>query len=438
MNPDSGSTRTVEVIRVGTIGLDKDYPGKQVVRLRDLSELYEGASLQGIKAVKAVIAKYKRKVRKTYQAPRDVGLIDRMMMDALKNPGANATVKNLAKMQKAAELVETTVVYYDPTKLAYAIPALQRAVEDLYARLRGKRLAGINVDVWDQISGAYLGPRNTDRHGTLILPTDETFVEVLQWKLAGGGYSDCFNGERAAGMPGLAFYFHCNEDAGSTIKSFLGVSGQQASLPDRWDWYDSGFFARPALRVPQDAEPLQLVGTDPIGRRSFQFLWYCADPGQPRPLFTYSGDAFNLHITDSGVLEGTLFGQVSAQGSTALQAGTWYLIQINTEMVGGWNPTGGPPPYEGAYEYYVTMQVYLGGILELNAVPDEPLSPSLGSGIPGAGNLVSFTGMPDDGFDEIRLLNRELYSSEIVNYATFLKAGRVPGKSQGALGTPGW
>lgn len=436
MNTDSGSTRTVEVIRVGTIDLDKDYPGKQVVRLRDLSKLYEGGTLDGIKAVEAVIAKYKRKVRKTYQAPRDVGLIDRMMMDALKNPGANATVKNLAKMQKAAELVETTVVYYDPTKLAYAIPALQRAVEDLYARLRGKRLAGINVDVWDQISGAYLGPRNTDRHGTLILPTDETFVEVLQWKLAGGGYSDCFNGERAAGMPGLHFYFHCNEGAGATIKSFSGVSGQQASLPDGvsplWGWYDSGFFARPALRVLPDAEPLQLVGTDPIGRRSFQFLWYCADPGQPRSLFAYSGDAFDLHVTATGVLEGTLFGQVSAQGSTALQAGTWYLIQINTEMVGGWNPTA------SAYEYLVTMEVYLGGILELSVVPPAPLSPSVGSGIPGAGNLVSLIGMQDDGFDEIRHLDRWLYSSEIVNYATFLKAGRVPGKSQGALGTPGW
>jgi hypothetical protein len=46
--------------------------------------------------------------------------------------------------------------------------------------------------------------------------------------------------------------------------------------------------------------------------------------------------------------------------------------------------------------------------------------------------------MPDDGFDEIRSLDRWLYSSEIVNYATFLKAGRVETKSKGSLGTPGW
>ena len=437
MNPDSGSTRTVEVIRVGTIGLDKDYPGKQVVRLRDLSELYEGAPLQGIKAVKAVIAKYKRKVRKTYQAPRDIGLIDRIMMDALKNPGANATVKKLAEMQKATELVETTVVYYDPTKLAYAIPALQRAIEDLYARLRGKRLAGINVDVWDQISGAYLGPRNTDRHGTLILPTDREFVEVLQWKLAGGGYSDCFNGERAAGMPGLHFYFHCNEGAGSTIKSFSGVSGQQAALPGgtspSWGWYDSGFFNRPALRVMQDAESLQLTSADPLGRRSFQFLWYCADPGQARSLFSYATNAFDLQVTDAGVLEGSVLGgQEVTQGHTDLQPETWYLVQINTELVGGWNPGAEPP----AYEYWVTMQVYLGGALELSIVPAGFLNPP--SGITGSSNLALLMGILGDGFDEIRHLGRWLYSSEIVNYATFLKNGRVPDKSQGELGGPGW
>lgn len=126
--------------------------------------------------------------------------------------------------------------------------------------------------------------------------------------------------------------------------------------------------------------------------------------------------------------------QVSEQGTTSLQAETWYLIQINTEMVGGWNPNATPP----VYQYWVTMEVYLGEALELSIVPEDPLSPPLQTEIPGADNLVSFNGMRYDGFDEIRNLNRWLYPSEIANYAAFLKAGRVPGKSQGSLGTPGW
>jgi hypothetical protein len=339
-------------------------------------------------------------------------------------------------MQKAGEMVEHTKTYYNPVIFGYAMPALQRAIKDLYDRLKGKRLSGINVNIWDQISGAYLGPYNTDKHGTLVLPTDCEFVEVLQWQLAGGGYSDCFNGEPARGMPGLFFYFPANEGAGSTIKSFLGVSGQQATLPSKWGWYEQGFFARPAIQVPASAAPLQLTGADPIGRRSFQFLWYCADPGTERTIFSYAQNAFILSVNSSGVLEGGLFdGLVSAQGSTALQAETWYLIQINTELIGGWDPQAQPVP---AYQYALSLQVYLGGTLELSVVPSSPLTPPTGSGIPGADTLVKLLGIANDGFDEIRNLDRWLYSSEIVNYAAFLKAGRVEGKSKGSLGEPGW
>ncbi|MEA3311943.1 MAG: hypothetical protein U9Q76_06965 [candidate division WOR-3 bacterium] len=354
------STRTVEVIRVGTIGLDANYPGKQLVRLRDLSALYEGGSV--------------------------------------------------------------------------------KSLEELHRRIRGKRLSGINVDIWDQISGAYLGAANTDENGTLILPTDAKFVEVLQWKLAGGGYSDCFNGERAAGMPGLFFYFPCNEGGGDLIKSFPGVSGQQADLPGGvspfWGWYDSGFFNRPALMVLTEFEPLQLIGAEPIGQRSFQFLWYCSDHAQNRTIFAYAAEAFRLEI-ENGVLKGTLFGQLSQSGTTPLQAEKWYLIQINTLMLGGWNPYGGPVQ-EGAYEYWLTMKVYLGGRLELSIIPDEPFSPSLQTAMPGVSSLVFFSGIENDGFDEIRHLDRELYESEIADYAAFLKNGRVYGKSKGELGEIGW
>lgn len=348
------STRTVEVIRVGTIDLDINYPGKQLVRLRDLSALYEGGSVKDLK--------------------------------------------------------------------------------ELHDRLRGKRLSAINVEVWDQISGAYLGSYNTDENGTLILPTDKKFVEVLQWKIAGGGYSDCFNGERAAGMPGLFFYFPCNERS-STIKSFPGVSGQQATLPDRWAWYDSGFFNRPALRVLTEFEPLELFGADPSGKRSFQFLWYCNDPAGDRTIFVYSESmtGFALKV-NQGVLEGWLFDQISESGTTQLQAEKWYLIQINTQMVGGWNPSGGGG--YGAYEYWLTMKVYLGGTLELTAQPETPLSP--GVMVPLINNVVTLAGMEGDGFDELRHLERHLYESEMGDYATFLEQGRVAGKSQGALGSPGW
>jgi len=352
------STRTVEVIRVGTIDLDINYPGKQLVRLRDLSALYEGGPVKDLK--------------------------------------------------------------------------------ELHDRLRGKRLSAINVEVWDQISGAYLGSYNTDENGTLVLPTDKKFVEVLHWKLAGGGYSDCFNGERAAGMPGLFFYFPCNEGKGDLIKSFPGVSGQQADLPGGvsqfWGWYDSGFFNRPALRVLTESEPLELFGADCIGKRSFQFLWYCSDPSQNRTIFVYSESmtGFALKV-NQGVLEGWLFDQISESGTTQLQAKKWYLIQINTQMVGGWNPNASPEP---AYEYWLTMEVYLGGTLELTAQPEQPLSP--GVMVPLINNVVSLAGMEGDGFDELRHLKRHLYESEMGDYATFLKQGRVIGKSKGSLGEPGW
>ena len=394
------STRAVEVIRVGTIDLDINYPGKQIVRLRDISGLYEGGPLRGLVDAKKKIKAFKR--------GKQVKITD-------------------DRFERV----------YDHTQLEPALSGMANSVEDLHDRLRGKRLANINVEVWDQISGAYLGSLNTDENGTLVLPTDKKFVEVLHWKLAGGGYSDCFNGERAAGMPGLFFYFPCNERS-STIKSFPGVSGQQVDLPGGvsplWGWYDSGFFNRPALRVLQDAEPLQLIGAESIGQRSFQFLWYCTDPNISHNIFAYSADAFRLGI-ENGVLRGTLLDQLSQSGTTSLDAETWYLIQINTLMIGGWNPN---VPPEGAYEYWLTMYVYLGGTLELSIVPDEPFSPSMQSTMPGVSSLVFFSGIENDGFDEIRHLDRELYESEIADYAAFLKNGRIYGKSKGELGEIGW
>jgi len=116
-----------------------------------------------------------------------------------------------------------------------------------------------------------------------------------------------------------------------------------------------------------------------------------------------------------------------------LDAEKWYLIQINTEMVGGWNPD---VPPEGAYQYWLTMKVYLGGRLELTAQPEQPLSP--GVMVPLINNVVSLAGMEGDGFDELRHLKRHLYESEMGDYATFLKQGRVIGKSKGSLGEPGW
>jgi len=424
MNTSGSSTRTVEVIRVGTIGLEKDYPGKQVVRLRDVSKLYEGP-LRGLATAKRCAFRTGHGITMA-EFCRITGLSDENLAQQSGEPNPN--VENL----KSRHIID----------MRFLVPTLQAttiAVEDLFDRIRGKRLAGINVEMWDQISGAYLGTFNTDKHGTLILPTDREFVEVLQWKLAGGGYSDCFNGERAAGMPGLFFYFPCNEGAGTTIKSFSGVSGQQAELPGGvspfWGWYDSGFFHRPALRILQDAEPLQLMGADPLGRRSFQFLWYCADPSRAHPLFAYSLDAFKLQVNNTGVLEGSVLGgQESTQGRTPLQPETWYLIQINAELVGGWNPQGGGG--SGAYEYQVTMQVYLGGALELSIVPAGSLSPLMG--VPGSSTLALLTGVENDGFDEIRHLPRWLYPTEITSYATFLKNGRVESKSQGSLGSPGW
>ena len=237
-------------------------------------------------------------------------------------------------------------------------------------------------------------------------------------------------------MPGLFFYFPCNEGGGDLIKSFPGVSGQQATLPgdvmQLWGWYDSGFFNRPALRVLTEPEPLELFGADPSDKRSFQFLWYCSDPSQNRTIFGYSLSmtGFALKVTQ-GVLEGRLFDQVSESGTTQLQAEKWYLIQINTEMMGGWNPDP-----VNAYQYWLTMKVYLGGTLELTAQTETPLSP--GVMVPLVNNVVSLAGMEGDGFDELRHLKRHLYESEMGDYAAFLKQGRVAGKSKGSLGSVGW
>lgn len=391
------STRAVEVIRVGTIGLDISYPGKQIVRLRDISGLYEGGPLKGLADAKKKIEAFKR--------------------------GKQVKITN-----------DRFEHVYDHTQLEPALRGMANSVEDLHDRLRGKRLANINVDIWDQISGAYLGAANTDENGTLVLPTDKKFVEVLHWKLAGGGYSDCFNGERAAGMPGLFFYFPCNEGKGFTIYSFPGVSGQQATLPTGWRFYPSGFFNRPALMVLTEYEPLQLFGADPLGKRSFQFLWYCNESEGNRDIFAYSSaiSAFTLRV-NQGVLKGWLLGQISQSGTTQLQAKKWYLIQINTHMVGGWNPSVGE---QGTYQYMLQMDVYIGGVLELRVLTEDPITPIVSMAL--VDNSVLFSGILDDGFDELRHLDRNLYISEITDYALFLKEGRVQGKSQGSLGSPGW
>lgn len=390
------SSRTVEVIKAGSIGLDVAYPGKLVVRLRDLSELYE-SGLKTIGTAREAAARYER-----------------------------------GKMLPAPGL--DPIFVHDETAVKPALVALADATEDLYSKLRGKRLSGINVLVWDQISGAFLGPRNTDEHGTLILPTDTAFVEVLQWKLAGGGYSDCFNGERAAGTPGMFAYFPCNERGASQIASFPGVSGQQATWDG--DWYDTGFFNRPALKIATAGQKVSAQGGEPEGRNGFQFLWYCADPRNDNGIFSFSALGlaasadFNLGVS-SGVLQGTLAGGATQAGTTTLQANTWYLVQINTRMFGRWNPS---TPPAGAFEYQLALDVYLGGTLELTVSSSGFVAASALT----LSNGVFFGGGERDGLDEIRVFARELYSSEITNYASFIKNGRYPGQSDGKIGSPGW
>lgn len=405
------SSRTVEVIKAGVIGLETAYPGKLVVRLRDLTKLYSGEALRGLAAGKAAAERYK------------IGHI-------LENP----------PMPPSEYLPEGYAgeKYYEPNfeQVEPALTSLASAIEDLYDRMRGVRLSGINVEVWDQISGAYLGSRNTDEHGTLILPTDAEFCEVLQWKLAGGGYSDCFNGERAAGTPGMFAYFPCSEGSGAQIASFPGVSGQQAA----WDggWYDTGFFNRPALKIATAGQKVSAQGGEPEGRNGFQFLWYCADPRNDNGIFSFSALGlgasadFNLAIS-SGALQGTLAGGASQAGTTILQADTWYLVQINTRMFGRWNPTGGLYGC-GAFEYQIEMDVYLGGTLELTVSSSGFVAASALT----LSNAAFFGGAERDGLDEIRIFARELYSGEITNYALFLKNGRYPGQSDGKVGNPGW
>lgn len=339
------TTRTVEVVRVGTVSFKNEYPSKQVVRLRDMSAFYDA------------------------------------------NPPKN--------------------------------------IEELSDMVRGKRLAAVNVEMWDQISGAYLGATTTDEHGTLVLPTSKPFVEAIQWRIAGGGYSDHFSGEQAAGTPGLFFYFPCNEGKDSIIKSFPGVSGQQVTLPTGWGWYDTGFFNRPALKKVSAGQPITFFGVDPRGLRSFQFLWYCNDPSTDFELFNYSNGAFRVSVKD-GKLEGKLADPENPPvlGSTELQNNEWYLVSINTRMM--------KLSLSSSVDYQAGMIIYLGGETELEImggmkallVSEEP--------------IIELQSEQNDGFDEIRHLNRELYSLEIMEYATFIKQGRVSGKSKGSLGNVGW
>lgn len=406
------NTRKVEVIRVGSINLDIDYPAKQIIRLRDISGLYEGGVLNGLADARKKIEAFER-----------------------------------GQLAKIGEDHSTHI--YDQRQLKPALEGIASSVEDLHNRLRGKRLAGVNVDIWDQISGAYLGAYNTDENGTLILPTDKQFVEVLQWKIAGGGYSDCFNGELARGTPGLFFYFPCSEGGrGNLIKSFPGVSGQQAELPSKWTWYNSAFFNRPALKYTTAADPLQILGASPVGYRSFQFLWYCSDPSPDRTIFQYStlptgmgSDAdFSLETYYDGeksVLRGVLAKGTSDEqlvpGETELSTETWYLIHINTIMYGGYTML--EQPFEG---FWLEMDVYLGGTttpeisMQAYVHADEYEVNVLNT------PLVTFSGGNNDGFDELRHLDRELYASEIADYGTFLRQGRVAGKSKGSLGSVGW
>ncbi|MBD3286880.1 hypothetical protein GF359_09615 [candidate division WOR-3 bacterium] len=251
----------------------------------------------------------------------------------------------------------------------------------------------------------------------------------------GGGYSGCFNGERAAGTPGLEFYFPCNEGSGNLIAGFSGVSGQESNLPSGWRWYKTGYFNRPAVKSSGSVSNyMELVGAEPQGKRSFQFLYYCDDPTENYNIFQYgmvvggtpTTGVFSVSV-DSGKLK-VYAGGTSSAGSTSLQAGKWYLIQVNTSavMIGVKAPPEDPVPI-----YALQIAVYLGGVLDATASQSD-------TSYAGLGNGVRFYGNEDDGFDEIRHLHRELFSEEITNYAVFLKAGRVPKKSAGKLGEGAW
>lgn len=400
---DTGSTtRTTEVVRVGSVSLKKEYPDKRVVRLRDLSMLYEGGELSGLSEVADAVARYQRK--------RDLDTAD---------------------------------------NLAAGVAYLSKGIDDLYSRMRGTRLSKVNVEVWDQISGAYLGAYGTDRHGTLILPTDKQFVEVLQWKIAGGGYSDAFNGERGAGTPSLYFYFPCNEGEGTVISGFPGVSGQQVDFSDMttpWEWYESGFFNRPALKVKGTSpENLTITGAPPLGYRSFQFLWYCSDKDEDRLVFAYSvapgvggvpsGADFWLEVEDGKLKATVAKGTDDAEpqsGTTNLSSGKWYLVHINTRMYGGY-------PMEIVLEtgFQLEMDVYLGETTEPE-ISVETFAETAESTNVKNSPLIVFLGSVHDGFDELRHLDRELYVSEVQEYGKFLKQTRVYGKSMGELGDLGW
>lgn len=340
------TTRTVEVVRVGTVSFKNEYPSKQVVRLRDMSAFYDA------------------------------------------NPPKN--------------------------------------IEELSDMVRGKRLAAINVEMWDQISGAYLGATTTDEHGTLVLPTSKPFVEAIQWRIAGGGYSDHFSGEQAAGTPGLFFYFPCNEGKDSIIKSFPGVSGQQVTLPTGWGWYDTGFFNRPALKKVSAGQPINFYANWPKGRNSFQLLWFCNDPSNDYEIFSFSQGTFRLSVKD-GFLEGRFLDPniTPVFGTRELDSETWYLLQIKTEM--------GLGIFVSNLKYSLGMSVFIGGEMDLQVL-GSGIDSSLVHEVP----IVEIGSNTSDGYDEIRHLDRELYDSEIMEYASFIKQGRVSGKSKGSLGNVGW
>jgi len=240
-------------------------------------------------------------------------------------------------------------------------------------------------------------------------------------------------------MPGLFFYFPCNEGKGTTTKSFPGVSGQEVDFSDMntpWEWYDSGFFNRPALKVKgSNPDALQLMGAPPVGYRSFQFLWYCYDKDADRKIFTYSTDTqgnadFALEV-ENGVLKATVpdaEGSNVDTGDTNLKSDCWYLIQINTRVYGGYKLS--PEELE---KFVLEMDVYVGDTTspELE-VTGAPLATTVKNS-----PFVGVIGVDKDGFDELRHLDRELYIDEIKAYGKFLKEARIQGKSEGELGQIG-
>jgi hypothetical protein len=273
-------------------------------------------------------------------------------------------------------------------------------------------------------------------------------VEVLQWEIAGGGYSDVFNGERAAGTPGLYFYFPCNEGSGNDVASFPGVSGQLIDMNEMdtpWEWYKSGFFNRPALRVTEDGEgkvsPLIMFGGSIQGISTTQLLWYCSDHTEDRILVRigdmrtalggFAGIPFATIEVSGGKLKATV-GEEDETGTTNLESGKWYLLHLQTMVGSGVFYDFEDKIYVPIITGYLT--IWLGGGKACELEVNGNIEGTSGEIVP----KIELLGMADDGFDEIRNLERETYDKERHEYALFLKKSRVNGKSQGALGDPGW